>query len=238
MSSEIRARNRSVHLPTRPDSLKLELDRAALIVVDMQNAYCSAGGYLDRVGFDVTGSAPVIAEARRVIDACKAAGIRVIYLQNGFEADLRDVGGETAPVWHKSNALRFMRENPEWSGRLLTKGSWDHAIVDELKPTAHDLVVHKSRYSGFAGTNLDQILSAARIETLLVCGVATNVCVESTIRDAYHREYFPIMIADATMPAGPGMQEATEFNILQFFGWLTTGPELRAALTSNTGEIV
>jgi ureidoacrylate peracid hydrolase len=238
MSSEIRARNRSVHLPTRPDSLKLELDRAALIVVDMQNAYCSAGGYLDRVGFDVTGSAPVIAEARRVIDACKAAGIRVIYLQNGFEADLRDVGGETAPVWHKSNALRFMRENPEWSGRLLTKGSWDHAIVDELKPTAHDLVVHKSRYSGFAGTNLDQILSAARIETLLVCGVATNVCVESTIRDAYHREYFPIMIADATMPAGPGMQEATEFNILRFFGWLTTGPELRAALTSNTGEIL
>src|SRR4051794_10952312 len=115
MSSEIRARNRSVHLPTRPESLKLELDRAALIVVDMQNAYCSAGGYLDRVGFDVTGSAPVIAEARRVIDACKAAGIRVIYLQNGFEADLR----ETAPVWHKSNALRLMRENPEWSGRLL-----------------------------------------------------------------------------------------------------------------------
>jgi ureidoacrylate peracid hydrolase len=228
---------RRVVLPTRPDPLKIELDRAALIVVDMQNAYCSQGGYLDRVGFDVSGSAPVIAEAKKLVDACKAAGIRVIYLQNGFEPDLRDVGGETAPVWHKSNALRYMREHPEWSGRLLTKGTWDHAIVDELTPSPSDIVIHKSRYSGFAGTNLEQILSAGRIDTLLVCGVATNVCVESTIRDAYHREYFPIMITDATMPAGPGMQEATEFNILRFFGWLTTGAEFRSALTSNSGEM-
>jgi ureidoacrylate peracid hydrolase len=203
----------------------------------MQNAYCSEGGYLDQVGFDVSGSAPVIAEARKIIDACKAAGIRVIYLQNGFEPDLRDIG-ETAPVWHKSNALRYMRDNPEWSGRLLTKGTWDHAIVDELTPSPQDIVVHKSRYSGFAGTNLDQLLSASRVETLLVCGVATNVCVESTIRDAYHREYFPVMISDATMAAGPGMQEATEFNVLRFFGWLIGGPEFRSALTSNTGEIV
>ena len=81
------------------------------------------------------------------------------HLQNGFESDLRDVGGETAPVWHKSNALRYMRGHPEWSGRLLTKGTWDHAIVDELTPRANDIVIHKSRYSGFAGTNLDQILS-------------------------------------------------------------------------------
>src|SRR3954451_21909632 len=97
---------RTIVLPARPEPLKLDLNRSALIVVDMQNAYCSPGGYLDRVGFDVSGSAPVIAETRRVMDACKAAGIRVIYLQNGFEADLRDVGCESAPVWHKSNALR------------------------------------------------------------------------------------------------------------------------------------
>ena len=66
--------------------------RTALIVVDMQNAYCSPGGYLDRFGFDVSGSPPVIAEARRVIDACKAAGIAVIYLQNGFEPDGSNIG--------------------------------------------------------------------------------------------------------------------------------------------------
>lgn len=227
---------RTVELPSRPEPLPVAIERSALIVVDMQNAYCSPGGYLDRVGFDVSGSAPVIAETRRTIDACKASGMTVIYLQNGFEPDGSDIGGPTAPVWHKSNALRFMRENPDWSGRLITRGGWDHAIVDELTPAPGDLVIQKSRYSGFAGTNLDQILSARRIETVLVCGVATNVCVESTIRDAYHREYFPVMITDATMAAGPGAQEASEFNVLRFFGWLTTGPDLRRALTSNTGE--
>lgn len=228
--------SRQITLPTRPEPITLTIERSALIVVDMQNAYCTPGGYLDTVGFDVSGSPPVIAETRRVVDACKAAGIVVIYLQNGFEPDGRDIGGPTAPVWHKSNALRFMRDNPDWSGRLITRGGWDHAIVDELAPGGGDLVVQKSRYSGFAGTNLDQILSARRIETVLVCGVATNVCVESTIRDAYHREYFPVMISDATLAAGPGAQEATEFNVERFFGWLTTGPDLRRALTSNTGE--
>ena len=84
---------RKVAVPTRPDPLSVEPDRTALIVVDMQNAYCSEGGYLHRVGFDVSGSSPVIAETRRMVDACKAAGIRIIYLQNGFEADLRDIGG-------------------------------------------------------------------------------------------------------------------------------------------------
>jgi ureidoacrylate peracid hydrolase len=183
----------------------------------------------------MSGTGPAIAETRRVVDACRAAGILIIYLQNGFEPDGRDVGGPTAPVWHKSNALRYMRDNPDWTGKLITKGGWDHAIVDELAPREGDLIVSKSRYSGFAGTNLEQILSARRIDTVLVCGSATNVCVESTIRDAYHREYFPVMITDATIAAGPGAQEATEFNVSRFFGWLTTGEELRSSLTSNSG---
>jgi ureidoacrylate peracid hydrolase len=227
--------SRTISLPTRPEPLTISIERTVLVVVDMQNAYCKPGGYLDRVGFDMSANVPVIAETRSVIDACRTAGILIIYLQNGFEPDGRDIGGATAPVWHKSNALRYMRENPEWAGKLITKGGWDHAIVDELAPRPGDIVVPKSRYSGFAGTNLEQILSARRIETLLVCGSATNVCVESTIRDAYHRELFPVMISDATIAAGPGAQEATEFNVLRFFGWLTTGAELRQSLTSNSG---
>ncbi len=228
---------RTVTLPSRPEPLTVAIDETALIVVDMQNAYCSPGGYMDTVGFDVSGAAPVIAETRRLIDACKAAGICVIYLQNGFEPDQRDVGGPTAPVWHKSNALRHMRQNPEWAGKLITKGTWDYAIVDALTPAAGDIVVPKSRYSGFAGTNLEQILAARRIRTVLVAGVATNVCVESTIRDAYHREYFPVMVSDATMAAGGDpAQAATEFNVLRFFGWLVDGAGVRMALTRNSAD--
>jgi ureidoacrylate peracid hydrolase len=225
--------SRSVTLPAKPKPITVGIDDTALIVVDMQNAYCSKGGYIDLEGFDVSGAPPVIQEAKEVIEACRAAGIPVFYLQNGFAPDQREVGGPEAPVFHKSNALRLMRERPELEGTLITYGTWDYAIVDELTPQPGDIIVPKSRYSGFAGTNLEQQLHARRIRNVLVCGVATNVCVESTIRDAYHREFFPVMVTDATMAAGPGQQEATEFNVLRFFGWLTTGAELRAALGRN-----
>ena len=223
---------RTVTLPARPEPITVTVAETALIVVDMQNAYCSKGGYIDLVGFDVSGAPPVIEETVRLVTACRAAGIPVIYLQNGFSPGLREAP-EGAPVWHKSNALKFMRANEAYAGKLITHGTWDHAIVPDLTPEPGDIVVPKARYSGFAGTNLEQILAARRIRTLLVAGVATNVCVESTIRDAYHREYFPVMVTDATMAAGPGAQQATEFNVAQFFGWLTTGAEVRAALMAN-----
>jgi ureidoacrylate peracid hydrolase len=175
----------------------------------------------------------VIDEAARVIAACRAAAIPIIYLQNGFSPDMREAPGPAAPVWHKSNALKFMRANEAYAGKLITHGTWDHEIVPEVAPLPGDVVVGKSRYSGFAGTALEQILHARRIRTVLVVGVATNVCVESTIRDAYHREFFPVMVSDATLGAGPGSQEATEFNIKAFFGWVTSGAELRAALGTN-----
>jgi ureidoacrylate peracid hydrolase len=225
---------RTITLPARPEPIEVTLEHTALIIVDMQNAYLSKGGYIDLVGFDVSGAAPVIAETARIADACRAAGIPVIYLQNGFSPDQREAP-PTAPVWHKSNALKFMRANEAHAGKLITHGTWDHDIVPELTPHPGDIVVPKARYSGFAGTALDQVLAARRIRTLLVCGVATNVCVESTIRDAYHREFFPVMLADATMAAGPGAQDATEFNVATFFGWVSGGAELRAALQANQG---
>lgn len=224
----------TVSIPSRPEPIAVDPATTALIVVDMQNAYCSPGGYLDLVGFDVTGAPPVIAEARSVIAACRDAGILVIYLQNGFAADGSDVGGPAAPVWHKSNALKFMRANPAYEAKLITPGTWDHAIVDPLTPAPGDVVVPKSRYSGFAGTNLEQVLRSRGIRSVLIEGVATNVCVESTLRDAYHREFFPVLVTDATLAAGPpGTQEAVEFNVRSFFGWCTTGAELRAALGNN-----
>jgi ureidoacrylate peracid hydrolase len=223
---------RTTQLAARPEPISVMPEETALIVVDMQNAYCSKGGYIDLVGFDVSSAPPVIEECARVIAACRAAGIPVIYLQNGFSPDQREAP-PTAAVWHKSNALKFMRMNQAYAGKLITYGTWDHEILPELAPEPSDIVVPKSRYSGFAGTGLEQILQARRVRTLIVIGVATNVCVESTIRDAYHREFFPVMVADATMAAGTGAQAATEFNVAQFFGWVTSGAELRAALGAN-----
>ncbi len=223
---------RTITLPARPEPITVTVEETALVIVDMQNAYLSKGGYIDLVGFDVSGAPPVIEETARIAAACRAAGIPVIYLQNGFSPDQREAP-PSAPVWHKSNALKFMRANEAYAGRLITHGTWDHEIVPELAPQPGDIVVPKARYSGFAGTTLEQVLSSRRIRTLLVGGVASNVCVESTIRDAYHREFFPVMLTDATMAAGAGQQQATEFNVEHFFGWLSSGAELRAALMAN-----
>lgn len=125
---------RIIQLAARPEPLTLVPEETALIVVDMQNAYCSPGGYIDLVGFDVSGAAPVIEETARLIAACRDAGIPVIYLQNGFSPDQREAGGAAAPVWHKSNALKFMRANEAYAGKLITHGTWDHAIVEPLAP--------------------------------------------------------------------------------------------------------
>jgi ureidoacrylate peracid hydrolase len=125
-----------------------------------------------------------------------------------------------------------MRAHPETAGQILTWNTWDDAFVDQLQPQPGDLVVRKSRDSGFAGTNLDSLLRTRDVKTLFVCGIATNVGVESTIRAAFHLDYFPVLITDATMPAGPPfMREAVEFNVITFFGWVADTATTVTALT-------
>jgi ureidoacrylate peracid hydrolase len=220
-----------VEIPARPEALSLPLVASALIVVDMQNAYLSKGGYLDLVGLDVSPAPKVIAATLAVIAAARAAGLRIIYLQNGFSPDMREVDGLSSPVYHKSNALKFMRMNPQYSGKLITKGGWDFEFVDGINPKRGETVLTKARYSGFAGTDLDSILRGAGVTHLVLVGVNTNVCVESTLRDAYHREYFALMVADATFQSGSSaMMNATIFNVEKFFGWVSTTEEVCAAL--------
>jgi ureidoacrylate peracid hydrolase len=215
--------NGPIRLAAEPEPIAVDPATTALIVVDMQNAYLSKGGYLDRVGFDVSTSGPVIEKTARVLAAARAAGLFVVHLQNGFDAQQTQAGGPTAPVWHKSNALKYMRANPSARGTLITYGTWDYEIVDALTPAAGEAVVPKARYSGFAGTNLEQLLRARGITTLLLVGVNTNVCVESTLRDGFHLEYFGVVLADATHQAGPEFaQQAALFNIETFFGWVSS----------------
>lgn len=124
-----------------------------------------------------------------------------------------------------------MREHPEWKGRFLTIDTWDWQIIDELKPQPEDIVVNKNRYSGFSNTELDVILGTQNIKYLMFIGIATNVCVESTLRDAYFHEYFPVMVSDGCGNTGPDyIQEATIWNVSQVFGWVTTSDDLVKAL--------
>ena len=130
-----------------------------------------------------------------------------------------------------------MRARPELKGKILTHGSWDYEFVDDIKPAEGDIVVPKARYSGFCGTALDNILRARNIRNLIFVGIATNVCVESTIREAYHREFFCILVEDATTQSGPPfIQDATIYNVEQFLGWVTQSDAMCTALAPRTAQ--
>jgi ureidoacrylate peracid hydrolase len=213
----------SVTLPARPEPIGLDPATSAVIVVDMQNAYASVGGYVDLAGFDIAGAAGVIGRIGQVLDTARGAGMPVIFLQNGWDADYVEAGGPGSPNWHKSNALKTMRARPELKGQLLARGGWDYELVEALTPQPGDIRAHKTRYSAFFNSQLDSILRARGIRTLVFVGIASNVCVESTLRDAFHLEYFAVMLDDATHHLGPDfVHQATLYNVEKFFGWVSS----------------
>ena len=227
-------------IAARPHALEWNASETALIVVDMQNGFLKPGGYFANVGYDLDHAPRTIAQVARVVELSRAAGLTIAFIQSGFDAHHNVVGGPTAPVWHKSEAQILMHQRPELAYQLITDGTWDYEIVDELgpQPEIGDLVIKKSRYSAFAGTNLDQVLRARRIRNMVICGVALNVCVETTLRDAYHHEYFPLLIEDATHHAGPPyLRDASLWNIERFFGWIT-GLEAFAAASAGARAAV
>jgi len=223
---------RLVKIKARPEPVEIDLGRTAIIVVDMQNAFASAGGMFDLVGQDVSAAKGVIQTIKKLTDAARRANVKVIYLAMTYAPDLSDSGGPGSPNWYKEFGLAAMNRNPEYKGKFLMRGSWDADIVDELKPAPGDILISKSRYSGFRGTNLDVVLKTLNTKYLIYTGIATNVCVESTLRDGYFLDYWPILVADAANNAGPPItQEATLWNVEALFGWVANSDDVLSALS-------
>jgi ureidoacrylate peracid hydrolase len=225
-------------LHSKPEPVEVDFARSAIVVVDMQNAFVNKGGTLDLAGVDLSGAASVVRAIRNVLDAARVAGVAIVYLQVGYKPDLSNAGGPRSPNYYKETAMHLMCTRPELRGKLLTEGSWDFAVVNELAPQPGDIVVTKTRYSGFAGTTLDSQLRVRGIQYLFFSGIATNVCVESTLRDAYFLDYWPILLADATMAAGDRtVYEASLFNVESFFGWTLKSEQLQSSLLEYSGGV-
>lgn len=219
-----------VLLQAEPEPLEIDLRRAAVIVIDMQHAFVSKGGMFDLWGIDVSKNQEVFQPIKRITSAARAKGIKVIHTAHEHSPDLHDSGGPSSPNWYK-NMLTSYREHPEWRDKLIFRATWGADIVEELKPREGDIFVSKPRYSAFFGTRLDTILKTIDAKYLVFVGVATNICVEASIRDAYEIQYFPILISDATMNTGPPfMQEATIFNVKTCYGWVTTTENILKAM--------
>jgi ureidoacrylate peracid hydrolase len=218
-----------VRLDARPEPIDIDPRYSAVIVVDMQNSFVSKGGMFDLAGIDISGAPGAVGTTSRLLAAARRAGVAVVYLQMSYKPDLSDAGDPSVPVHHKELGLIMMRARPEL--KLLIEDSWDWQIVDALSPEPGDTVIRKNRYSGFVRTGLDAHLRRHQIRHLLFTGVATNICVESTARDAYFRDYFPVIVEDAVNQSGPDFnRQATLWNFEHALGWVTDSAAVIRAL--------
>jgi len=214
-----------------PEPITVDIVKMAVIVVDMQNAFLSKGGYFDLAGHDLSEVQRIIEPCRKIISLAREKGSKVVYLQMGCSPDMSDAGSPNSPNRLKSRGLRMIQQHPEWKESLYVYGTWGADVIEELRPQQGDILVKKQKYDGFIGTNLDIILRTCHIESLLFVGVATNICVESTLRHAFFLDYFPILVSDAVSQTGPSLiQDATILNVRSTFGWVTTSEDLLSAL--------
>ena len=193
--------------------------RTTLIVVDMQNAYCHEQGSLARQGVDISACRNVIGNVKKILETFRKETLPVIFLYLAFEKDYRDGGAMAHEIWP------FFKEKDG-----LLDGTWDAAIVDELMPLADEVVIRKTRYSGFSGTNLDCRLRYMGVETLIICGVTTNICVESTVRDAFHLGYKVVLISDGTSEIDEERYRASLKTMEYAFGKVITTEQLPSFL--------
>ncbi len=230
-----------IEVVARPNAFQLTPRSTAVIVVDMQHDFAAPQGMFGRAGIPLDGIQAVVAPTRRVLDAARQAGVLIVYLTMQFDEELSNMGSATAP-----NRLRHLLMGvgqdvvaPDGSpSRVLVRGTWNTKIIEELAPHPEDLVVAKHRYSGFFETDLDQLLRERDIQSLIFTGCTTSVCVESTLRDAFYRDYQCLLLTDCCAEAVGSSEprtnhEATLTVIEALFGWTTNSADLLAALGSS-----
>ena len=175
----------------------------ALLVIDMQRDFCSPQGYAARAGLDVTRLARPIAQIQRLLVAARAAGMLVVHTREGHLPDLSDCPPEKM---RRSMRAGAPIGSPGPMGRLLVRGEYGHDFIDQLQPQAGEVVIDKPAYGAFYLTDLEGVLSARHIRQLILCGVTTEVCVHSTLREAVDRGYRCTTVGDATAASDPALQ--------------------------------
>jgi ureidoacrylate peracid hydrolase len=222
----------------RPEPIEIETSRTAALVVDMQNDFGSKGGMFDRAGIDVSPIRRAIGPTAAALAALRKTEIPVVYLKMGFRPDLSDAGPPDSPNRVKLAPMNLGATITAPDGResrILIRDTWNTDILDELAPRAGDIVLYKTRYSGFFETGLDSALKQRNVDTLIVTGCTTSVCVESTIRDAMFRDYRCILLADcAAEPIGQELSrtnhEASLLVIETLFCWVSSSGEVIRAI--------
>ena len=191
--------------------MTLSRSHTALMVIDMQNGFLDAEGSMAKVGLPYDQLVPAIEGCTRLLAAAREAGVPVIFTRYVYEPGFTDGGllpNEFVPAMREVGSL--------------VRGTWDAEIVPALCPREDEIVIDKARPSSFYRTRLEPFLTNLGIRSLVVCGVTTNICVETTVRDAGQRDYHTYVASDATAEFDKERHEHA-LNAMGFlFGWITT----------------
>lgn len=229
---------RAATLRAEPAPVVLDPSRTALIVVDLQNDFCTPGGWLAGMGVDVSVLAPAVEFSARVVAAARSAGVPVIWLNWGNRPDQANVPPGVAHVYDpEGRGVGIGSRTPGTDSRVLTKDSWGAALVDALTPEPTDIHVDKYRMSGFWDTVLDSVLRNLRVDTLVFAGVNSDQCVYATLIDAACLGYDVVLLTDASATTSPSYcHDATIHNTRQCYGFTTSTPDLLDALAAARKE--
>jgi len=179
----------------------------ALLVIDMQNDFATKGGFFDKKKIDISMMEQAIPNQRRLLDAARSSGVFVVFTENTVymnpDGTLLESPAHLA-FYDKCGYLPDLEK-----GEFFTiAGQWGEKTVDALTPRSGEYVIHKHRPSGFVGTNMDMILRARGVETVVVTGCVTQGCVETTVRDAGNHDYYVTVPSDAVASQSKQLHEA------------------------------
>ena len=198
--------------------MELTSNRAALLVVDMQNGFCKTEGSAATIGFDIQQCVDAVEPCLQLVEAARAKQLPIIFTRLMWRQDYRDGGVLTDEL------LPALAES-----KCCGAGTWDSELIDEIKVHESDFIVDKNRYSAFYGTPLQSYLSSQDIRTLVICGVTTNVCVETTARDASQRDYRTFIVGDACGEIAPERHEWALATLHTRFGLVVGRDEVLTA---------
>jgi biuret amidohydrolase len=219
-------------IEAEPYPFDLEPPRAALVIIDMQRDFLEPGGFGAALGNDVSLLRRTIAPSRQLLDKARAAGLTVVHTREGHRADLADL----PPAKKARGRLSAGIGDPGPMGRILVRGEDGHDIIPELYPRHGEPIVDKPGKGAFHATDLDAMLRNRGIAQLIVCGVTTEVCVHTTVREANDRGYDCVVVADCVGSYFPEFHEIGLKMIAAqggIFGWVASSEAVVAALAPD-----
>lgn len=219
-------------LATETKTLRLDLAKVAIVVVDMQNDFCHPDGWLAHIGVDVTPARSPIVPLQAFLPALRSVQVPIVWVNWGNRPDLLNISAATHHVYNPAGTGVGLGDPlPKNQAPVLMKGSWAAAVVDELEQKPEDIKVDKYRMSGFWDTPLDSILRNLGRTTLFFAGVNADQCVMATLQDANFLGYDCLLIQDCTATTSPDFcWQATVYNVKQCFGFVTDSTRVLQAI--------